>query len=87
MAGKRLTNAMIEHGGKCFYCGEYLPLERASVDHVVPTALGGANRLDNRVYCCVSINQWFGCASLKAKLHWLLQKTRQREPVCPEKQH
>lgn len=55
-------------GGKCFYCGNKLPLKDATIDHVVAKALGGDNSEANTVACCHSINHAFGNATPKEKL-------------------
>ena len=42
-------------GRKCVYCGaENVPL---NIDHVVPKARGGSNRISNLVLSCVNCNQ------------------------------
>lgn len=45
--------------GRCYYCGDILggfitgvTGARATVDHIVPRAAGGANALDNKVLAC-----------------------------------
>ena len=50
-------------GRKCVYCGaEGVPL---NIDHVVPRAKGGSNRVSNLVLACVSCNQKKGARSLE----------------------
>ena len=50
-------------GRKCVYCGRTnVPL---NVDHVVPKAAGGSNRLSNLVLACVSCNQKKGSRTLE----------------------
>lgn len=40
----------------CRYCGDAAPDVRLTVDHVVPTALGGSDDPDNLVTACVDCN-------------------------------
>lgn len=54
-------------GGKCFYCGQSITEQDASIDHLVPKGAGGG-RGENLVVCCRPINHFFGHASLKLKL-------------------
>ena len=68
-------------GGKCFYCGKKLALEDATIDHVIPKALGGDNTEANTVACCHSINQAFGNATPKEKLTALINAGGRLE--CP----
>lgn len=41
------------YGDECFYCGEP---EADTVDHVIPTCLGGSNTLGNKVLACKRCN-------------------------------
>lgn len=59
-------------GGKCFYCGKKISLDDATIDHVVPKAMGGDNTEANTVACCHSINHAFGHATPKEKLTALI---------------
>jgi hypothetical protein len=47
--------------GRCRYCGGQ---DNLAVDHVVPVALGGSNRMRNLVVCCE------GCNSRKGASVW-----------------
>lgn len=59
-------------GGKCFYCGEKISIDDATIDHVIPKALGGDNAEANTVACCHAINHAFGHATPKEKLTALI---------------
>ena len=73
-------------GGKCFYCGKKLALEDATIDHVIPKAMGGDNSEANTVACCHSINQAFGNATPKEKLTALINAGGRIEcPSTPKK--
>jgi hypothetical protein len=41
------------HGTDCFYCGAP---EARTVDHVIPSSLGGSNTIGNKVLCCERCN-------------------------------
>jgi hypothetical protein len=63
-----IAKLLMLQGGKCFYCGNKLALEDATIDHVLAKALGGDNSEANTVACCHSINHAFGNATPKEKL-------------------
>ena len=63
-----IAKLLMLQGGKCFYCGNKLTLEDATIDHVLAKALGGDNSEANTVACCHSINHAFGNATPKEKL-------------------
>lgn len=63
-----ISKLLMLQGGKCFYCGNKLALEDATIDHVLAKALGGDNSEANTVACCHSINHAFGNATPKEKL-------------------
>lgn len=67
-----VAKLLMLQGGKCFYCGNKLSLEDATVDHVVAKALGGDNSEGNTVACCHSINHAFGNATAKEKLQAII---------------
>ena len=78
-----VAKLLMIQGGKCFYCGNKLSLEEATVDHVIPKALGGDNSEANTVACCHSINQAFGNATPKEKLTAIINAGGRIE--CPPK--
>lgn len=78
-----VAKLLMIQGGKCFYCGNKLVLEDATVDHVMPKALGGDNTEANTVACCHSINQAFGNATPKEKLTAIINAGGRIE--CPPK--
>lgn len=43
-------------GQRCAYCGARLPLDRATLDHVVPRRLGGDTSVGNLVVACYACN-------------------------------
>lgn len=40
----------------CFYTGQLLTPDNATVDHVVPLARGGSSRIENCVWCLATVN-------------------------------
>ena len=60
--GERRTIALerliARDGDQCWYCGgQFVPRKRSrTIDHVVPLALGGRNRLDNLRLACAQCN-------------------------------
>ena len=78
-----VSKLLMIQGGKCFYCGNKLALEDATIDHVLPKALGGDNTEANTVACCHSINQAFGNATPKEKLTAIINAGGRIE--CPPK--
>ena len=71
-------------GGKCFYCGNKLALENATIDHILAKALGGDNSEANTVVCCRAVNQAFGNATPKEKLSAIIAAGGRIE--CPKKE-
>ena len=63
----RVRHLLEVQGGRCFYCGQPIPEDVASIEHLVPRSAGGG-RVDNLVVCCRSINAFFGDAPLPLKL-------------------
>jgi hypothetical protein len=63
-----IAKLLMLQGGKCFYCGNKLDLDDATIDHILAKALGGDNSEANTVACCHSINHAFGNATPKEKL-------------------
>jgi 5-methylcytosine-specific restriction endonuclease McrA len=53
---KLRSQAYEREGGNCFYCSEALPIERITLDHIIPLSKGGWTRLDNLVCSCWSCN-------------------------------
>jgi CRISPR/Cas system Type II protein with McrA/HNH and RuvC-like nuclease domain len=64
----KLQRLLYLQGGRCFYCGANLPLDTASIDHVIPQSMGGDNSQENVVACCKTLNQWFAALSPKRKI-------------------
>jgi len=66
--------------GCCQYCGQKVPRDAFTYDHVTPRALGGKTNWENIVVCCMPCNQKKGMHS-PAKVGMRLLST----PVRPKK--
>lgn len=45
------------YGSSCVYCGVFITGKRLTLDHVVPKAKGGSDRIENLRPCCPECNQ------------------------------
>ena len=81
MAASKLDQLIFAQGGKCFFCGEGISREDASVEHLVPVCREGTNHNDNCVACCKSLNELFGSVALKEKIRIILNQGGKF--VCP----
>lgn len=52
----RLFKKIKEKYSTCFYCGEYLPYEKRTIDHLIPLDAGGKNLNENLVVACETCN-------------------------------
>lgn len=71
---KPLDRLMFAQGGLCFFCKSPLPRTEASVEHLVARANDGADRDDNCVACCKSVNALLGSMSLKEKIQVVMNQ-------------
>lgn len=56
LQGYNIRNYLLEkHGRKCFYCDK--EVSTFEVEHMIPKAKGGSNRIDNLTLSCHSCNQ------------------------------
>ena len=69
----KLQKLLLQQSGRCFYCGELLREEDASIDHLQPRSLGGPNAQQNCVACHKHQNAAFGNMELKHKIALLLK--------------
>lgn len=63
LAGYEVREYLLEkHGRRCAYCGaEHTPL---NIDHIIPRASGGSDRVSNLTLACIPCNQAKGSRSL-----------------------
>lgn len=95
MASIRI-DVFLKHGGHCGYCGSVLNDHNYSVDHIIPTAIGGRDSFDNLMPCCKTCNSVKNAASLETfreRLAWraITERVKISIPllqslsvVCPE---
>lgn len=69
----KLRKMLYLQSGKCFFCGEDLPLERATIEHLHPRSKGGPSTADNEVVCCAELNHTFADMELKRKFEFVLK--------------
>lgn len=61
-----------EHGlVACAYCGQTNPLQRTTIDHVVPLSMGGKHSRDNTVLCCEPCNAAKSSIQVDVFRRWL----------------
>lgn len=53
---ERKIEALKRSGDKCFYCSVSLNMETVTIDHVIPTSIGGSDSTDNIVAACIACN-------------------------------
>lgn len=81
-----------EGDASCHYCGCDLergdetpaPLNRATIDHVIPRSAGGAHHISNLVLCCLSCNSSKGGRSLAEFRRIRARKTLNMPAFTPE---
>ena len=89
--GERRTIALerliARDGDQCWYCGgHFVPRKRSrTIDHVVPLALGGRNRLDNLRFACAQCNHAKG--SLTGHAYAASPYLAQRRRLINREQH
>jgi hypothetical protein len=83
MPTKPLDRLMFAQGGLCFFCGDPLPQNEASVEHLVASANGGGNGDENCVACCKTLNAMFASMALKEKIKLVLNQRGSFR--CPNK--
>lgn len=70
------TLKTVPEGAVCCYCGRKLDTSNATVDHVIPLALGGSNKAGNKVHACVWCNVDKGNKLLE---EWYAAKIRKQQ--------
>ena len=69
----KLRKMLYLQGGSCFFCGQPLPEEDASVEHLNPKSRGGTSVEGNEVVCHKTLNNAFGNMDLKRKFEFVLK--------------
>lgn len=79
----KLRKMLYLQSGRCFFCGEPLREEDASIEHLNPKSRGGGNTEDNEVVCHASLNETFGAMDMKRKFEFVLKSAGAF--TCPKK--
>ena len=58
-------NIVWRDNSQCQYCANYFPLDKLTMDHVIPKSRGGKNTWDNLVAACKKCNQQKGSRTPK----------------------
>ena len=69
----KLKKMLYLQSGRCFFCGEPLKEDQASIEHLNPTSRGGTRTEDNEVVCHATLNETFGSMDLKRKFEFTLR--------------
>ncbi len=77
----KLRKMLYLQSGRCFFCGEELREEQASIEHLVAKKWGGKSEEWNQVVCHASINETFGAMDLKSKFEFVIKSTGRLK--CP----
>lgn len=71
---KKFYKRLLERDGdKCFYSGQEMTQETASVEHLIPLSRGGKNNIDNLVLCLKSENEKMANLPLVEKIKYKIQ--------------
>lgn len=69
----KLGKMLYLQSGRCFFCGQPLREEDASIEHLNPISKGGTRTDDNEVVCHATLNATFGSMDLKRKFEFTLK--------------
>jgi len=78
---KKLERMLFLQGGKCFFCGELLEPDDASIEHLLPLSQDGKRVESNEVVCHKTVNEAFGSLDLKRKMEFILRSAGRFQ--CP----
>lgn len=78
----KLAKMLYLQSGRCFFCGDLLKEEDASIEHLNPRSKGGPSTEDNEVVCHRSLNATFGDLDLKRKFEFVLKSAGKFQ--CPK---
>jgi 5-methylcytosine-specific restriction endonuclease McrA len=69
------VNLYLRDKGNCQYCGEFIELNQATIDHVIPTSHGGKTTWSN---CSLSCSK---CNAAKGDNHRIVPKIPPQKPL------
>lgn len=78
----KLRKMLYLQSDRCFFCGQILDEEDASIEHLLPLSKGGTRTEDNEVVCHKSLNETFGQMDLKAKVAFIIRQSG--NITCPK---
>ena len=78
------TNLYIRDGGRCSYCGQNIPLAKASYDHIVPKSQGGVTSWNNVAIACLPCNSKKDARTPEQAGMKLLNKPHKPKPFFQE---
>ena len=79
----KLRKMLYLQSNRCFFCGEILKEEDASIEHLNPISRGGSRTEDNEVVCHSTLNQTFGPMDIKRKMEFIIKSVGHIS--CPKK--
>ena len=59
------ANIVWRDNNQCQYCGNFFPLDKLTMDHVIPKSRGGKNTWENLAAACMKCNQKKGSRTPK----------------------
>lgn len=78
----KIQSLLHRQGGRCFYCRKPLAISDASIEHVIPQAMGFFEGFQNLVACCRDINSLFQELPPKHKIEMILNAGGMS--ICPK---
>lgn len=63
----------------CLYCGNELPSNKKTIDHMYPRYFGGVSIPDNLLPCCHSCNSTKSCLTTEQFLYWRKLKSKRKK--------
>lgn len=69
----KLRKMLYLQSGRCFFCGQPLSEEDASIEHLNPKCRDGKRTEDNEVVCHATLNETFGDMDLKRKFEFVIR--------------
>ena len=78
----KIERLLFLSNNKCFYCGQSLDNNEATIEHIIPKSSGGKNDIDNLVVCCRAMNQMLADISPKKKIELVM--TGKGLILCPK---
>lgn len=64
-------------GNKCFYSGEEMSMDEATIEHLIPLSRGGKNNIDNLVLCLRDENQKMANKPLIEKIKYKINNKKE----------